>query len=45
MNRIQLSNITNQIKQKVEEANMNMIFNLKEMGLSGEDNDLNAPPS
>lgn len=34
LNRIDLTKISSQIKQKVEEANLNRVFNLKEMGLS-----------
>ena len=33
-NKVQMKNIENQIKQKVEEANLNMVKNLIEMGLN-----------
>ena len=36
LNKMQLRNIKNQIKQKIEETQLNMTFNLKEVGL--EDN-------
>ena len=38
LNKMQLRNIKNQIKQKIEETQLNMTFNLKEVGL--EDNEV-----
>ena len=36
MNNAQLRNINNQIKQRIEEANLNMIANLAKMGINEE---------
>lgn len=37
VNRIQMSNLRNQIKQKIEEATLNRVSNLDSMGLVGTD--------
>ena len=36
MNKMQLRNIQNQIKQKIEEAQLNMVLFLEDMGLNEE---------
>lgn len=36
MNKMQLRNIQNQIKQKIEEAQLNIVMFLEEMGLDEE---------